>query len=428
MGVGRVGLRRLFGRLWLTRRGYWMLIVALLAVPGAYLMGRRELLYLGCLLASLPLLSLAFVRLRPVRLSVSRRFSSPVVSAGRPTTVLVEVGNRSRSATSESRWRDVWPWFPGGTRQEVLEPLAPGGPGGTARAATARLRYQLTPPRRGIVRIGPLSVEVVDPFGLAVREVDVGEPQPLVVVPALVPLSDRGNLVAAEEGSARTLQRQAVSGLDDLMAREYRTGDALRRIHWRASAHHGDLMVRQEEQRSHAEARLVIDTLRSGYRDVYPAGEAGTESDAFEWAVRFVASAGLHLRNRGFLVSVVETGLSQVAPVERPREFLESLASLRLLESDAARGGLSFSAPAGGSLGSVFAVLADADSEVVERLAAGRSGFESAVAFLVTPRHAALAEPLLAAGWHCVPVRPRESVETVWDAALPVWGQSHDRH
>jgi len=79
-------------------------------------------------------------------------------------------------------------------------------------------------------------------------------------------------------------------------------------VHWRASAHHGDLMVRQEEQRSHSEASILLDTRRSGYRDansLHPL--AAAESDRFEWAVGFAASLVVHLQHSGFLVHMHES-------------------------------------------------------------------------------------------------------------------------
>jgi uncharacterized protein (DUF58 family) len=235
-------------------------------------------------------------------------------------------------------------------------------------------------------------------------------------VPDVVPLPDTMHMVAADDGSGRTLQRQTASGVDDLMAREYRSGDALRRVHWRASAHRGDLMVRQEEQRSHAEARILLDTRRAGHRDASVDFEP--ESDSLEWAVRFTASVGVHLKRRGFAVHVVETCPRQIAALDQAQEFLASLAEVRLSDHAIADEALSFSPGASRSLGSMFAVLADAEDEVVERLVRATPAFDTAVAFLVSRRSASLAAPLHAAGWVCVAVDPRDSLDKVWlDAA-----------
>ena len=72
----------------LTRRGAWMLSLGTASVLAAYVVGRTELVYLGSLLVLLPLGAIAFLRLRPVSLTVERRFSPAVLSAGRTATVL----------------------------------------------------------------------------------------------------------------------------------------------------------------------------------------------------------------------------------------------------------------------------------------------------------------------------------------------------
>jgi uncharacterized protein (DUF58 family) len=398
----------------LSRRGLWMLVLGVVAILGAYVIGRTELVYLGSLLVLLPVGALVFLRARPVNLSVDRRFTPAVLSAGQVATVSVEVHNLARSWSADVAWRDEWPWYSADAPSGRLPPLVPSGRLFAHRGHL--LRYQVTPPRRGVFDVGPLRVTVDDPFGLAQRETEVGEKHTVLVVPDVVPLPDTMHMVAADDGSGRTLQRQTASGVDDLMAREYRSGDALRRVHWRASAHRGDLMVRQEEQRSHAEARILLDTRRAGHRDASVDFEP--ESDSLEWAVRFTASVGVHLKRRGFAVHVVETCPRQIAALDQAQEFLASLAEVRLSDHAIADEALSFSPGASRSLGSMFAVLADAEDEVVERLVRATPAFDTAVAFLVSRRSASLAAPLHAAGWVCVAVDPRDSLDKVWlDAA-----------
>ena len=394
----------------LTRRGLWMLGLGVVSIFGAYVIGRTELVYLGSLLVLLPVGALVFLRARPVRLSVDRQFSPAVLSAGQVATVSVEVHNLARSWSIDVAWRDAWPWYSADAPSGRLPPLLPSGRLFAQRGYL--LRYQMTPPRRGVFDIGPLRVTGADPFGLAVRETEVGEKHTVLVVPDVVPLPETVQLIAADDGSGRTLQRQTATGVDDLMAREYRTGDALRRVHWRASAHRGDLMVRQEEQRSHAEARILLDTRRAGHRDASVDFEP--ESDSLEWAVRFTASLGLHLKRSGFAVHIVETCPRQIATLDQVQEFLASLAEVRLSDEPIAEEALSFSPGVVRSLGSMFAVLADAEDEVVDSLVRTTPAFDTAVAFLVSRRSASLASSLRAAGWVCVPVTPRDNLDDVW--------------
>ncbi|ERK62194.1 hypothetical protein N136_04821, partial [Leifsonia aquatica ATCC 14665] len=166
---------------------------------------------------------------------------------------------------------------------------------------TAVLRQDVTADKRGSHPVGPLVISRTDPFGIAYGEYALGQPRTLLVTPRVVPLANGVLDVAHSEGTEHELLRHSIPSADELIAREYRPGDPLRRVHWRATARHDQLMVRQEEQRSNPEAWLLLDT-RGGI-----AGEA-----AFEDQVDLIASVGVHLLDQGFAVSAVETAERQL--------------------------------------------------------------------------------------------------------------------
>ncbi len=400
----------------LTRRGWVLLVTGIVAILSSYWLGRRELLYLGSFLTLLPLVAFGFVRLRRMRLSVQRSFSPTVVSAGHPAIVEVRVGNLSSSRSAEANWRDSWPWHPYATEPARLPALQPTGPRFADRGSSAQFRYSVTPPTRGVYAVGPMLVDFGDPFGLAEGALVAGRREALTVTPAIATLAEGVVSITADEGQTRMMQRRALGGEDDLTTREYRRGDPLRRVHWRASAHTGQLMVRQEEQRSHAEARILLDTRLSNYRDVAPPdGSEAVLSESFEWAVRFTASLAAHLARQGFLVQVIETAPAQLASLEHPDQFLESLASVVLsAEAPQELSLLRGVQRPDRSQGSVFAIVADVDPATVDRLAAQHHSFDHAVAFLVAPRQLALARTLTAAGWLCVTVQVDDSMESAW--------------
>ncbi|MBX3094353.1 MAG: DUF58 domain-containing protein [Cryobacterium sp.] len=397
----------------LTFRGWAMLASGTVLVIAAYAVGRTELLYLGVFLVAAPLLALAVVRFRRVQMGVSRRFVPHLASAGRQLEVSLDVRNRGTSRTASATWRDGLPWSPFTSRHGTLHPLAPYRNSRSTGTSTT-VDYRVVPPRRGIVDIGPFIVDFADPFELASGEIVVGERHKLVVTPAVVTLPDAGQSIAADEGSARALQHRSSANEDELMTREYRAGDPLRRVHWKASARHGELMVRQEEQRSHAQARVLIDTRRGGYRDVQRASANEPESESFEWLVAFAGSLVFRLQQSGFTVELVETAARQLASAELHDELLESLATVELLDEPRHDDQLYLRPDPGRSLGSVFALLSDAEPHVVDRLAAQRVHFDLAVAFVVAGRREAVAEPLAEAGWLCVEVLPDDDPVDVW--------------
>jgi uncharacterized protein (DUF58 family) len=417
----------------LTGRGTAFLVATIALFVAAYGLASRELLLAASVVLVLLVASLVLVIVGRPRLVAVRTFSPAIVAAGGSTTVTIVVRNRSPRRSNAGQWRDSVPWSrssggtggAGGTGWTggfgELPALAPAGIRFAERGNSATVRYALRAPRRGIFTIGPLLVTVDDPFALVRASSTIAGTDRLVVTPELVDLHDSGAAAAAGEGSARQVQRAAAGNDDDLMTREYRQGDAMRRVHWRASARYGELMVRQEEQRSRPEARLLIDTRATGYADVVdvPVRRAQLEaqSETFEWVVRMVASIGVHLHRTGYIVHVIETAGSHIAALSTRRglsahddAFLASLATITLVEGTA--GGF----PSGSELatnGSLFAVIAEPDAATIDFIVRQRKPHELAVAFVPVWSSKAR-EALIAAGWRCVIFRPTDDLADVW--------------
>lgn len=416
----------------LTRRGACLAGVGGVSLVAAYASGRTEPIYLGVLLVLLPVLAALLIRYRRFGIDSSRVFVPAVVAIGQPTTVELTIANRSQVPTPPLTWRDYRPWTAGSNIPGSLPPL----PGRRAAAPHGRpvlLRYELVAPRRGIFEVGPMSVVLTDPFALARGEVTVSGTDSLVVTPRIATLGDNGLAILASDGSSM-LMRRAIGGEDDLSTREYRTGDAFRRVHWRATARHGELMVRHEEPRSHAEARVILDTRVSGYPDAVTS-RSGAESESFELALALAASLSLYLARGGFEADIVETASQQLASVSPVEPFLRSLATARL-RFETGRYGAESPLQAPPRLdrahGSVFAVAADADEDTIDRLIVQRQSFDLAVAFLIDPsdsrqRGGPAAERLRRAGWTVVPVGLDDDVERVWESVAAVRGARHGR-
>jgi uncharacterized protein (DUF58 family) len=402
-----------------TVRGVAFLVVGLVCNIVAYVVGRSELLFATGFLVLLPVVGYLIVRLRPLRMTVSRTFSPPVVTAGTPTVIELSVRNLSGSPSPAATWTDRIPWFPHRAGPGTLPVLPAGGIATPTR--DGRLGYSLRPSLRGVYDIGPLDVSYTDPFGLAVGRLAVGSSQSLYVIPLVVPLGESVSLAVSGEGSARLIQHMATGNDDDLMTREYRTGDALRRVHWRASARHGQLMVRQEEQRSYPEARLILDTRADGYGAIPTSFEFNDSGFTwFEWAITMVASIGVHLHRSGFLVQVLETGPKQIAPLGDANqgsgqdiEFLLSLAGVRLQEPGPVIGDGNDDR-AQSALGPVFAIVADPSAETLRWISIQRRPYEAGVAFVIDTGNPAVLEILQAAGWICVPVRDTTDPADAW--------------
>lgn len=121
--------------------------------------------------------------------------------------------------------------------------------GGATLTTTATLR-------RGYVRGGPIEVVLTDPLGLVeVRLAGTVPGQTLVLPPvprAGAPGRGPGWLPAAGEASRHGAGPEVVG------VREYRSGDAVRSVHWRSTARRGRLMVRDLADDSRPRVRIEV--------------------------------------------------------------------------------------------------------------------------------------------------------------------------
>ena len=277
----------------LTVRGRCVVAAGVSLLLVGALLGERALVQLAVFTLALPLLSALAVARQRFRLSARRTVSPPRVPRGGTAEVTLEIAN------ADTRPGGLWilteqlPGDLGTPPRFVVDRLAPG-----ARSA---LHYRVHGHRRGRHVLGPVRLRLVDPFGLVERSAVGTDSAPLLVVPRVQPLGTggpAGGQGGGGEGARRTI---AVHGEDDVSTREYRHGDDLRKVHWRATARTGELMVRLEERPWRAQATLLLDTRARAHlvaprlraAQALPAGPAGDDDppvDSFEWVVEAAAS------------------------------------------------------------------------------------------------------------------------------------------
>ena len=228
----------------LTARGGIFLVVGVGLLALAYAVERPELLPVGALAVAAPLLGLLVVASTRPSVQVSRRFEPAVAVQDEVVRVTTTVAGRARAA----EWIERVPMAPGFA-----------GPGRLADVRLTRpaeFGYRYWPERRGLVEVGPLLIEDHDPFALAVRVTDTRTVTTQLVLPAVVRLPTGPVPAPASDTGARSARSRERSD-DDVVTREYRQGDALRRVHWRVTARQGELMVRQDELQAGPRSRLL---------------------------------------------------------------------------------------------------------------------------------------------------------------------------
>lgn len=273
----------------LTLRGTGALIAGLGCLIAANLIGAPILLHIGVLLIALPLFSVLVVRLPRRSGSVARQVSTDLITVSETSRVTLRFTLRALRVP-RGLWRDVLP------------AAVTGDSAGEYPSETGQLSYLITGVRRGVWPIGPLVLRTVDPFGLAQREQSFGETRTVTVVPEVFTLAPLTVKVGAAGGTAHTSSSRLGQGSDNLSPRRYISGDSMRRIHWRATAHRGQLMVRQEEEESSPDALVILD--RSSARWARPGDDA---DPAFEAAVSMCASVAVHLVQEGYGVDVIDS-------------------------------------------------------------------------------------------------------------------------
>jgi len=231
-----------------------------------------------------------------------RREQADRVFENEPFTVHIDLTNGGRMPRFALTLRDTLPRFveSDDAPEFALPALWP--------RQRVTLSYRARARKRGVYALGPLSVEVSDPFGVFQRKALIPALGESVVYPRPVPLDgDLGRSALSARGDATGEHARAYeSGLDFYGIRDYQPGDELRRIHWPATAHHGRLTVIEFDRSASDNLAVVLDT------------KAGTEFGAgvdttLEVGVRAAASL-LH-----WALASEGTGFLAVDSAEGPR-------------------------------------------------------------------------------------------------------------
>ncbi len=398
----------------LTARGWGVALTIPAALTAAYSTTYQELLVVACLAFGLLAASAVYSIFSRPSIEIERGFHPQVVAVGEPVTVRLNLRNRGRNR-ADSRLVELLPGVAGSPSLRVPA-LLPG--------TGVRGEREWVPARRGVLVVPGVRLTHLDPFGLIAISTASGGSDRILVTPRVSALASPRSGAGAGDGLISRNRALALSVEDDPVTREYRVGDPIQRVHWRASARHGELMVRQDEPRSRPQVRVLLDTRVAAYTDIESAqsagGEAQARSESFEWAVRMLASIGVHLSDAGFRVSVAETAGSQVVDpasgrgrAEGTAAFLESLATVGLRESG-------ITVPADRHMQPecpVFAIVPASDQGLLEWVVQSRAMRHPGVAFVFESAAPAASQALADAGWKCVPVNAESDVEAAWARA-----------
>lgn len=280
----------------LTGRGSFIMLLGGALCLAAWFAREASLLWPGGVLLSLPLVAWLFLAVARPRVSIVRTATPNESPAGSP----VDLGFNLR----------------GGRRHLLIaEDLLPASFGSGASfplQPDASVHYTCTPTRRGRYRLDALRLHYGDALGLASHAATAHCSTEVLVTPRVVPLGETEPAASGRIGD-ESVPNLAFAGPDDVLVREYRPRDDVRRIHWPSTARTGTLMVRREEQARDPSAVVLLDTRAAAYG-------SDPRGDRFEWAVSLAASAGIALLAAGYVVKLIVTGEGAAAVFDHVAE------------------------------------------------------------------------------------------------------------
>ena len=163
-------------------------------------------------------------------------------------------------------------------------------------------RYELSCTTRGCYRMGPVQLRSGDLFTLFEERGTVDADDLLVVYPRIWPMEDLGLPSKEPFGEHRAHWRLLDDPLRTVGIRDYHPEDSLRRVHWKATAHRGQLQVRVYEPAATPTLVVVLNvtTFEHHWQGVLP--------ELFERAISVAASIATWAVGHEYKVGLIANG------------------------------------------------------------------------------------------------------------------------
>jgi uncharacterized protein (DUF58 family) len=226
-----------------------------------------------------------------------------------------------------------WSWLIAQNRQAdarevALPPLSP--------RSRIDVSPEIVPARRGHLRLTGTTIARPDPFGLFKACVTLPAPGSVLVLPKRYPLPRLALPGRRRYQRGGVSLATSVGDSEEFAAlRDYRPGDALRRVHWRSWARLGKPIVKEYQDEFFVRHALILDTfVGTSGRGTGDDGAAGRRAVAFEEAVSVAASFACAIETQESLLDLLFVGPEAYAftagrGVAHTERMLEILACVR---------------------------------------------------------------------------------------------------
>lgn len=233
-----------------TTRGVIVALVGVALIVGGALSGFVDVIRAGVFVLALMVIALALVAVQTSmtrRVDLARSGPTGPLHAGENTRVSLRMTGQSgpltladlvEETTFSRRSRTTWP----------LDDLRDGD----------TVTYDAHAPHRGEFTCGPAALVVTDPLGLARSRRSLGARSAYLAWPR-VHETHMTPLVAPGDGDDTIASVHAThAGRPGASIRPYVQGDDLRSVHWPATAHRGEMMVRQFDPPAEPRTHVVV--------------------------------------------------------------------------------------------------------------------------------------------------------------------------
>ena len=233
----------------------------------------------------------------------------PRLSVGRHNPIELKISSQQRAI---ARIRDAYPSEFTVDRDTIKVNL----PANSVSEQT----YTIHPHSRGAYQWGDLQVRQLGKLGLAWRDWRIPAQQQVTICPDLISLRELSIRLTLENSGAMRQARRVGSGTEFAELREYRTGEDIRLIDWKATARRNRPVVRVLEPEQEQTLFILLDRGR-----LMTAKVDGLKR--FDWGLNATLSLAMAGLSRGDRVGVAvfDRDLTTWIPPERGNHHLSKL-------------------------------------------------------------------------------------------------------
>lgn len=224
-----------------------------------------------------------------------------------PLTIAVELENKKPLPLPWYEWRVALSEALPAENETVAAAVAPGLKWLVRKGALGWYQkhewaFTVHPSERGFHQFGPSKLKSADLLGAFPRSIDNDDRQHLIVFPRVFPVEELGLPADRPFGERKGGNRIFEDPLRIAGLREYRPGDPLRRIDWKATARTGDLQSRVYEPSATQQLYLLvnIDTMEHAWE--------GYLREELETTVSVAASLAVWAAGARYAVGLLANG------------------------------------------------------------------------------------------------------------------------